>query len=204
MRNLFFSALTLLIFVVSAQVDQPAVDIRPTVNQVFMAVKNADPDALLSMRLKKSEVIDFQKVLNQNKGKDMDAEIDKLLKEINGLVDNFEKFDARQLTDITANYERLMKYAKENGFSWNNAKFLFETYEMRKRGPFHVETNVLLTTLVPMGNGSDQRIGVRFEVVLIGNRWALIEGVVPENSYGNDEWNEEAAEAVEEVDDGGY
>ncbi len=203
MRNLFFSGLTLLTFVVSAQVDQPTVDIRPTIQQVFDAVKNGEPDALLSMRLKKSEVIDFQQVLNQNKGKGMDAEIDKLLKEINGLVDNFEKFDARQLTDITANYERLMKYAEENGFSWNKAKYLFETYEMRKRGPFHVETNVLLTTIVPMSNG-DQRIGVRFEVVLIGNRWALIEGVVPENSYRNDEWNEEAAEAVEEVDDGGY
>ena len=94
-----------------------------------------------------------------------------------------------------------------NKFKWTDAKYLYETFEIKKRGPFQIDASGGISLQVKDNEGVTKRIVLRFRALLIGDKWALVEGVRAEldplfDSQSESSSKEEAT--VEEVDDGDY
>lgn len=180
MRKIITLAFILSTFYLTAKIDNSAVDVRPFAKEVLETIKTENLGALKRMGITKEAARAFQMTLNENMGKGIDPQIEKVLKEVDQLVASYDQFSARQIGQITEGFMATVNFANENKFKWADAKYLYETFEIKKRGPFQIDASGGINLEVVDSEGAKRRIILKFRVLLIGDTWELVEGVKAE------------------------
>lgn len=185
-----------------AQVDPGFSDIRPLTMEFVSAIQKGDFEKMQSLQLQKPHIVTVQKELKAALGKGADEEINKILNEIGKLDMAWSEFNAGKEQELKAGWEYVVNFSKGKGIKWKDAKFLYDTYSIKKRGPFQFEASVTVVFNVNLPEDGWRKTGVTYRAIQVGGEWVLMGGIGPDSSYEsyNDQENTEAAEEMEADD----